>query len=100
MVTNNGPQSCVSDLADARIELRVFSGSARVWGSHDCAIAPGVSEQTLPVGRPIRRDIEWSGLSSQTGCKGTRARVSAGSYTLFALLSGQQGKSVRFSITG
>jgi hypothetical protein len=100
VVTNKGPQPCVSDLADQQIELRVFSGSARVWGSHDCAVEPGTSPQTLPVGQPIRREIEWSGLSSQPGCAGTRQRVAAGNYTLFALLGGQQGKSAPFSFTG
>lgn len=100
LVTNNGTAPCVTDLADQQIELRVFSGSARVWGSHDCAIEPGTSKETLPVGQQIRREIEWSGLSSQPGCTGIRQRVSAGSYTLFALLNGHQGKPAPFAFTG
>jgi hypothetical protein len=100
LVTNQGPAPCVGDLADAQIELRVLSGSARVWGSHDCAIEPGVSKQTLPVGQQIRREIEWSGLSSQVGCAGVRQRVPAGTYTLYALLGGRQGKIATFTFTG
>jgi hypothetical protein len=100
VVTNTGALPCVQDLADPQIELRVFSGSARVWGSHDCAVQPGTSLQTLPVGQPIRREIEWSGLSSQPGCAGTRTRVSAGSYQLVPLLSGTQGTQAKFSFTG
>jgi hypothetical protein len=100
LVTNNGTAPCVADLADQQIELRVFSGSARVWGSHDCAVEPGTSKETLPVGQQIRREIEWSGLSSQPDCAGIRQRVPAGSYTLFALLNGHQGKPARFAFTG
>jgi hypothetical protein len=100
VLTNKGPRPCSTDLADKQIELRVFSGSARVWGSHDCQIQPGTSVQTLPVGRPTRREIEWSGLSSQPSCAGVRQQVPAGNYTLFALLGGQQGSTAAFSFTG
>ncbi|HEX2905095.1 MAG TPA: hypothetical protein VHO01_16705 [Jatrophihabitans sp.] len=100
VVTNTGPAPCVQDLADSQIELRVYNGSARVWGSHDCAIAPGVSKATLPVGQPIRREMEWTGLSSQPGCAGTRTRVGAGTYTLHALLAGHEGKTTTFTLAG
>jgi len=100
VVTNNGPSPCVQDLSDSQIELRVYNGSARVWGSHDCAIQPGTAPATLPVGKPIRREIEWSGLSSRESCAGTRTHVGAGKYTLYALLSGHQGSSATFTLTG
>lgn len=99
VVTNAGPSPCVAGLADAQIELRVYSGSARVWGSHDCAVAPGTSQVTLPVGEPIRRQIQWTGLSSQPGCKSVRQRVPAGNYTLYAYLSGQEGTKANFSFS-
>jgi hypothetical protein len=100
VVTNRGPAPCVQDLADAQIELRVYNGSARVWGSHDCQVQPGVSASTLPVGQPIRRAVEWSGLTSRPGCAGVRTRVGAGTYTLYAYLAGQQGKTSKFRLAG
>ena len=100
VVTNKGPAPCVQDLSDGQIELRVYNGSARVWGSHDCLIQPGTAPATLPVGQPIRREIEWSGLSSQPACAGTRTRVPAGRYTLYAYLAGQQGSTSTFALAG
>lgn len=100
VVTNKGPAPCVQDLSDGQIELRVYNGSARVWGSHDCAIQPGTAPATLPVGQPIRREIEWSGLSSRPACAGTRTRVPAGRYTVFAYLAGQQGSTTTFTLAG
>jgi hypothetical protein len=100
VVTNKGPQPCVQDLSDSQIELRVYNGSARVWGSHDCLIQPGTAPATLPVGQPIRREIQWSGLSSRPACAGTRTRVAAGRYTLFAYLAGQQGSTTTFTLAG
>ncbi|HEX4729563.1 MAG TPA: hypothetical protein VH298_17265 [Jatrophihabitans sp.] len=100
VVTNRGPAPCVQDLADSQIELRVYNGSARVWGSHDCQIQPGTSLATLPVGQQIRRAVEWSGLSSRPGCAGVRTRVGAGTYTLYAYLAGHAGATSRFSLAG
>ena len=100
VVTNTGPAPCVQDLSDSQIELRVYNGSARVWGSHDCAVAPGTAPSMLPVGNSIRRAVEWSGPSSRPGCAGVRTRVAAGTYTLYAYLSGHQGKPSTFSMAG
>jgi hypothetical protein len=98
-VTNSGPGPCVQDLADSQVELRVYNGESRVWGSHDCQVEPGTNPQTLLVGRGVRVSIIWSGLSSQPKCAGTRQRVGAGAYTLYALLSGHTGTAAQFSIS-
>jgi hypothetical protein len=98
-VTNVGTASCVQDLADSQIELKVYNGESRVWGSHDCKIEPGTSPSTLVAGHSVRVSITWSGLSSQPQCAGTRQRVGAGTYTLYATLSGKQGTAASFSIS-
>jgi hypothetical protein len=97
-VTNVGPGPCVQNLADSQVELRIYNGESRVWGSHDCTVQPGVSDRTLAPGRPVRVGVVWSGLSSQPKCAGTRQRVGAGTYTLYALLSGRAGTAAQFSI--
>ena len=98
-VINTSSKPCVQDLADKQIELRVYNGESRVWGSHDCEIQPGTSDRTLAVGHAVRVSVAWSGLTSQKDCAGTRQRVGAGTYTLYALLSGHTGKATQFSIS-
>jgi len=98
-VTNAGDEPCVQDLADSQIELKVYNGESRVWGSHDCLIQPGTNLRTLEPDTPVRIAITWSGLSSQPQCAGTRQRVGAGTYTLYALLSGKTGKATNFTIS-
>lgn len=98
-VTNTGSIPCVQDLSDSQVELRVYNGESRVWGSHDCTIQPGTSDHTLAAGQAVRVSIVWSGLSSQPKCTGTRQRVGAGTYTLYALLSGHEGTAAQFSIS-
>lgn len=97
-VTNSGKQPCIQDLADKQVELKVYNGESRVWGSHDCEIQSGTADRTLAIDRAVRVSIKWSGLTSQPGCKGTRQRVGAGTYTLYATLSGKTGKATQFSI--
>ena len=82
-VTNTGTKACVADLSDSQIELVVYNGESRVWGSHDCEVQPGTQLRTLEStpGRPAI-SITWSGLSSQPKCAGSRQRVGAGTYTL------------------
>jgi hypothetical protein len=70
-----------------------------VWGSHDCKIEKGTNDRTLPVGHAVRVSITWTGLSSQKGCNTTRQRVGAGTYTLYALLSGHMGTAAQFALT-
>ncbi|MDT4936725.1 MAG: hypothetical protein QOG80_396 [Pseudonocardiales bacterium] len=98
-VTNTGRTSCVQDLADSQVELRVYNGESRVWGSHDCQVEPGTAPNTLMAGQSVRVTITWSGLSSQPKCAGTRQRVGAGTYTLYALLAGHEGTAATFSIS-
>lgn len=98
-VTNSGPAACVQDVADSQIVLRVYNGASRVWGSHDCQIQPGVDDRTLEPGKPAGFSVVWSGLTSQPKCAGTRQRVGAGTYTLYAALSGQDGKATQFVIS-
>jgi hypothetical protein len=98
-VTNTGPAPCVQNVADSQIVLRVYNGASRVWGSHDCQIQPGTDERTLMPAKPAGFSVVWSGLTSQPKCAGTRQRVGAGTYTLYAALSGHDGKATQFVIS-
>jgi hypothetical protein len=104
-VTNNGAAPCVQDLADKQVELRVYNGESRVWGSHDCKIVPGTNKVTLLPHSPVRVTIQWSGLSSRENSAhsedacGPRQTVGAGTYTLYPYLGGKAGKASQFSIS-
>jgi hypothetical protein len=98
-VKNVGTKPCVQNLADSQVVLQIYNGESRVWGSHDCEIEPGTDLRTLAAGHEVRISITWSGLSSQPKCAGTRQRVGAGTYTVYALLAGHQGKAAQFAIS-
>jgi hypothetical protein len=43
--------------------------------------------------------MQWSGLTSRPGCAGTRQPVGAGSYTLYASVSGHDGTAATFTLS-
>jgi hypothetical protein len=98
VVQNTSSDACVQDLADPQVVLRVYNGESRVWGSHDCKIEPGTDDRTLMPGSAVRVSIVWSGLSSQPNNCANRQQVGAGTYTLYASLSGREGKAAQFTI--
>lgn len=98
LVKNDSTSACVQDLADPQIILRVYNGESRVWGSHDCKIEPGTDDRTLMPASSVRVSIVWSGLSSQPNNCSNRQRAGAGTYTLYASLSGREGKAAQFTI--
>lgn len=97
VITNTSARPCTVDLSDQQIELFVYFGDARVWGSHDCNVEPGTAVQTLPGGQAVTREIVWTGLSSVPGCAATRQRAPAGTYTLRPTLSGVAGTPSTFT---
>jgi hypothetical protein len=97
-VTNVGDSPCIANLSDSQIELLVYNGESRVWGSHDCQIQPGASPLALVPGRSVRRSVRWTGLSSQPHCAGDRQRVGMGNYTLHARYGQIDGRTTMFSI--
>jgi ABC-type phosphate transport system substrate-binding protein len=97
-VTNTGTAPCIANLSDSQIELIVFNGASRVWGSHDCQVEPGTSPVTLMAHKPVRRSIQWTGLSSRPECAGSRQRVGAGVYTLRVHLGKMESADAKFTI--
>jgi hypothetical protein len=98
VVTNRGKAPCVQDLADAQVELTVYTGDVRVWGSHDCQVQSGTSMQRLVPKKPVRLEVVWSGKTSQPGCGGTRLQVQPGTYRLYAALAGRRSAPVTFTV--
>ncbi|MCW2494217.1 MAG: hypothetical protein JWQ77_141 [Jatrophihabitans sp.] len=97
-VTNIGSVACTQNLADSQVVLSVYNGESRVWGSHDCEVAPGTDVRTLGSNMPVRISVVWSGRSSEAKCAGIRQQVGAGNYTLYASLAGKTGTAASFAI--
>lgn len=85
-VTNVGPVACTRDFGSAATELRVMSGSSRVWSSDDCTRAGTASVVTFTSGQRRTSTVTWSRKHSQPGCAGARQDAAAGTYRVVARL--------------
>jgi hypothetical protein len=79
-VVNTGARSCTFGVGPKELEIRVTSGSDRVWSSADCARGSGSSIQLLKRGIPYLSTITWDRRRASDGCKGRRDLARPGTY--------------------
>jgi hypothetical protein len=83
-VANESEATCVRDLGQQALELRVSSGGVRIWSSDDCN-PDGPSDPTrLRPGDPFVQSVSWSRLASQPGCPADEPAADPGQYQVIA----------------
>jgi hypothetical protein len=77
-VVNASRSPCTSDLGRRALRLVIKSGSARIWGSADCARTAARHMVRLARGVPFTANIVWNRRSSSPGCRSVGPRASPG----------------------
>lgn len=79
-VVNTGKRTCAYDVGPKALEMRVTSGSDRVWSSGDCA---SVSDaRHLKRGVPYSRTITWDRTRSNSKCHHSDQKAQPGTYVV------------------
>ncbi|SDI49276.1 hypothetical protein SAMN05421505_15912 [Sinosporangium album] len=81
-LVNTGKVMCTTDVGPRSVEIRITSGSDRVWSSADCISGDGVDIQRLERGIPYVRTIEWDRRRSARDCSADRAEARPGTYVV------------------
>jgi hypothetical protein len=80
-IANKGKVPCTRDIGQAAREIRVMSGTDRVWSSDDCSPGGGSDVVTLaPGAAPRTFSVTWSRKRSLPGCKTGTKEAAPGSY--------------------
>lgn len=80
-IANKGKVPCTRDIGQAAREIRVMSGTDRVWSSDDCSPGGGSDVVTLvPGAAPRTFSVTWSRKRSVPGCKTGTKEAAPGSY--------------------
>lgn len=80
-LVNTGRRTCTYDVGPKALELRITSGSDRIWSSGDCA--KGVSDlRHLKRGVPYTRTVVWNRKRSNTACHHTDQKARPGTYVV------------------
>lgn len=97
-VVSTQSAECSFNVDSRHLALEVRQGPVRIWSSADCAVGTGGPVVMLRRGVPTVVAISWSGRSSAPGCSGRTTRVSAGTYTAYAVDGALSSAPVSFRL--
>lgn len=99
-VTNSSSARCMVRVTGDTFELRIYSGSDRIWSSADCATALRSVTKQLDAGQAVRWQLKWSGRRSAAKCQSRPEVPRPGTYITTAELSGVRSVQVRTILRG
>ncbi|MCG5215362.1 hypothetical protein [Streptosporangium sp. KLBMP 9127] len=79
-LVNTGRLMCTADVGPRAMEIRITSGSDRIWSSSDCISGEGVQVRRLERGIPYVRPVEWDRHRSARDCAAKRSDARTGTY--------------------
>ena len=83
-IRNGGRVACRRNVGSRAVELRILSGSDRIWSSDDCSNGGSLEPVLLQPGETRSTTVVWAGRRSQPGCVGSTAQAQPGTYLVFA----------------
>jgi hypothetical protein len=66
---NGAPIACVLTVNPQNFELKIYSGTDRIWSSKDCASLVKPTTKTLASQQALEWKMTWDGRRSRSGCK-------------------------------
>ncbi|MGK5553050.1 hypothetical protein ACSNOI_15665 [Actinomadura kijaniata] len=79
-VVNTGDRACTFDVGPRALDMRITSGSDRIWTRSACEGGDGNAIRMLRRGIPHVGVITWDRLRGTGGCRGERPRARPGTY--------------------
>ncbi|MFE3452700.1 hypothetical protein ACFXJ8_27625 [Nonomuraea sp. NPDC059194] len=97
-LVNTGPVMCTADVGPRAMEIRITSGSDRVWSTSDCVSGDGVEIRKLERGIPYVRSLDWDRRRSGADCSGERAAALPGTYVAVVRTGGMRSRKAVFHL--
>ena len=98
-VTNTGSVPCQRDVGSAVNELKIVSGSARVWSTNDCKKEPTNKLYTLAPKDFWAATVSWSRTTSSPGCPSATNAAGPGTYQVIGTNAGLESQPSTFVLT-
>ena len=87
---NGSNQTCTVTVNRDNFELRIYSGSDRIWSTKDCATIVKPRQRVLEAEQAIEWKLTWNGRRSRSGCKSRSEIPRPGTYYATAELTGAE----------
>lgn len=92
-------QGCRLDLTKTPTEIKIYSGTDRIWSTKDCAADTPKAAQQLHPEQGATLTTKWPGKRSRGQCKLSSERLGAGTYVVTVQLQGAKPKQHVFQVT-
>jgi hypothetical protein len=97
---NGSGQTCSASVSPDNFELRIYSGSDRIWSTKDCATLVKPVRRTLEAEQALEWKLAWNGLRSRAGCKPRPEIPRPGTYYATAELTGAEPVQLLMMLRG
>lgn len=97
-ITNTGEVPCTIDAGDANRELRITSGSDRIWSTADCLGESTERMLLLDVGARDETTSTWPRVRSAEGCPEDVPAPEPGTYAAEVRLGGAESAAAVFDL--
>ena len=97
---NGSGQTCTASVNPDNFELRIYSGSDRIWSTKDCATIVKPVPRTLEADQALEWKLAWNGLRSRAGCKSRPEIPRPGTYYATAQLTGAEPVQLLMTLRG
>jgi hypothetical protein len=97
---NGGPSRCTVEVAADNFELKIYSGTDRIWTTRHCSSAVKRIKKTVRSEDAVEWKMTWNGRRSAKDCKNSPAIPRAGTYFATAQLAGAKPVQLRMTIKG
>ena len=97
---NGSDQTCTVTVNRDNFELRIYSGSDRIWSTKDCATLVKPVRRTLKAEQALEWKLAWNGLRSRAGCKPGPEIPRPGTYYATAQLTGAEPVQLLMMLRG
>jgi len=95
---NGSGQTCVAQVTTENFELKIYSGTDRIWSTRDCSRAVKTKKKTLAAEQSLAWSIRWNGRRSRENCKNRPELPRPGTYFATAQLDGAKPVQLRMII--
>ena len=97
---NGAPIACVLTLKPQNYELKIYSGTDRIWSSKDCATLVKPTTKLLASQQALEWRMTWNGRRSRTGCKQRPELPKPGTYFATSQYAGAAPVQLRMILHG
>ena len=97
---NGSGQTCTATVNRDNFELRIYSGSDRIWSTMDCATIVKPLTRTLKAEQAMAWKLTWNGRRSRTGCQSRAEIPRPGTYYATAQLAGAEPVQLLMTLRG